>query len=403
MGKISAFKGSLIMLTTMFGVGVLSLPVAFMNAGWLVSTILFGIVGIVTFISLYSIAATAYYSKLEDPTFFSVCANANPVLGYLVDIFVILNGFLTAAIYICNISNWIKDSILPTVKINNAPLYLVTIGVLLVLFLPSMIDSIAVLQVASYLSISSFSYLLALTLVYPIFLKRAPSAEILSKGENLSKSVPPILFAFCCQVNMISVYNNLEKKSIVSIFQVAIYSIFMATVVYMTIGLVPYIMFGKDCNDNIITLINDITKTPCKSIMSTFDKNLISSKIAILAFCLVLSCSYCLMVNPCRTSIKNLTTSVFKVNLKKFDVIFRFAVSMSFAVVCFLITVFKIKLDLIMNLSAALGIVSICYIIPTIAYIMTRKKKNSLFVAVVANGFIGLAIMIYLLINVTKC
>ncbi|EPR79313.1 Transmembrane amino acid transporter [Spraguea lophii 42_110] len=399
MAKISTLSASTIMLTSMFGAGVLSFPESFNNAGYLITTIFIIFVGYLTVMSLYAIAMSARYTKKKNTTYAEICNHAHKILGVFTDIFSLLNSIAFSMIYIIFISKWIYSVISSTFNTSKISKSIIALITLVLLFFPASQKNIKAMKFISLASILSFLFLILLILYYAFTIKplKIPMNAV---GRSVGSGLSPLLLAFGAHSNMVNIYNNLKKRTSLSLFKVALYSTVAASILFFSIGFIPYILFKSKCNTDILTLLNDSNTIPCKAILNTWDKNLILPKMAIVEFCFVLSSSFCLQINPGRQSFTNLIERLNIKKIKEHTTIVRYCITLLYCLSSFLIVYFDINVNFVISLVCAIPLTSICYVFPSIAYYFVAEKRNMVFKLIMFNGILGVGIMIFLLVDI---
>ncbi|EQC28649.1 hypothetical protein SDRG_13526 [Saprolegnia diclina VS20] len=71
-----------------------------------------------------------------------------------------------------------------------------------------------------------------------------------SNGPNFMLSVPIVMFAFTCQVNVFSIYTELQRPCIRRMNKVVDRATTVSVLIYLTIGLVAYLAFGSSLTES---------------------------------------------------------------------------------------------------------------------------------------------------------
>ncbi|XBW37855.1 hypothetical protein QEN19_003431 [Hanseniaspora menglaensis] len=108
---------------------------------------------------------------------------------------------------------------------------------------------------------------------------------------NFLTSFPISVFAFTCQHNTFSIFNELHTPNFKNFIKIVTRAMFSALIIYLTVGTLGYLTFGELVESNIIKMYN------MKSLFNVLGR-----------FCIVVlvTLAYPLQMYPCRLSIYNI-------------------------------------------------------------------------------------------------
>ncbi|OWZ10088.1 Sodium-coupled neutral amino acid transporter [Phytophthora megakarya] len=115
----------------------------------------------------------------------------------------------------------------------------------------SMMKDISSLQFSSILGVLSIIFLVVAVAIRSIMYASAHGIPEdiswtidLSHGPNFMLSVPIVMFAFTCQVNVFSIYTELQRPCIRRMNKVVDRATLISFLIYLSIGVVAYLAFG---------------------------------------------------------------------------------------------------------------------------------------------------------------
>ena len=164
----------------------------------------------------------------------------------------------------------------------------------LVMFPLSLLEKINSLRFTSFFGVAAIFYLVFVTAYASITeLVVHGYAETWGKAPlfvpdlfSIVEAAPIVMFAFTCQVNVFSIYDELEKQSEKRMGQVTNGAITTCFVVYLGMGLFGFWHYGKDTEGNVL-----------KNAFPTNDPMVIASAVCIV---LTIVMAFPLVVFPCR-------------------------------------------------------------------------------------------------------
>ncbi|ELQ74648.1 Amino Acid/Auxin Permease (AAAP) Family [Trachipleistophora hominis] len=392
MGKnVSAIQGSILMMNTMFGVGVLYLPLIYYSLGWVQGLVLFVMVASVTALTMYLLGVAAIESEDPHPTYYSVCSRSFRFMGPCADIAILLCCFFCCMAYLTFITNTVHFEIKEAV-----PKPVITVIAAFLVFMLAVQKDLSSLKIASFVSVASIVYL-ACFVVY-VFVVNRENVTVLKFNKDYSTGVSGLLFALGCQQNMVAVYSQLKDGSRAGVLKVAIGATLMGGLLYMAIGLFGYFGFGEAATTNILRLLTDRDSDLCKMLLKRNSVNKYAIRACDWLFIVTLSCSFAFQSHPARVALNNILRKF--VGVKK-EVLasnkYRYIATGTYVALICIIACFQVDCDKIVAYIGATCNNAICYIMPALAFIGLVKRSTVLrpiAYAVVALGAIGMIYMV---------
>jgi len=270
--------------STILGAGMLGLPYAYANMGWLLGTVMIGICGAGGTTALFFLARCA--KKTTAPSsFYKVAIQATPKYAFLIDAIIAIKCFGVATSYLVVVGDLVPMAMLhmfPGSSGLHSRTLWVLVGFCIVAPL-SCLRSLDALRWTSGLSGIFLAFLLSLVVGYalPGLTGLDPCAASLqvAAGAELSDChgdrayvlvstaalhvMPIFVFGFACQQNSFAIVNELRNPTIARIDSVFVASIGTAVIVYIIMASAGYIAFGDTVKSNILVSYpnNGITST----------------------------------------------------------------------------------------------------------------------------------------------
>lgn len=114
------------------------------------------------------------------------------------------------------------------------------------------------------------------------------------------KSLPVFVFGFTCHQNLFAVHNELAKQTPFRMMKVVWSSIGIAAFVYLIVGSLGYVQFGRSVSSNLLSDFNQ---------SGSYD---LSITVGRLVFSILVLLSYPLQIHPCRVSLNKVYSSLLK-------------------------------------------------------------------------------------------
>lgn len=311
MGRATIRSGSINLLNTIIGAGILAMPYGLKNNGLLFGCILIIWSSLTSSMGLYLQNKVAKYTDQRGSvSYFSLSQLTYPNLSILFDSAILIKCFGVGVSYLVVIGD-LMPKIVESIGGENVPLdsilmarnFWITIFMIIIVTPLSYLKKLDSLKYTSILALFSVGYLICLVVAHYFSTTPtlAPSTDIvyhyigpISLKSTLS-SFPIFVFAYTCHQNMFAIINELKpndtdgsqtRQSNLIIRN----SISIACLSYLIVGVFGYLTFGNSVNANIITM---------------YSPNSISSLIGRLCIVIMVSLSFPLQCHPCRGSINH--------------------------------------------------------------------------------------------------
>jgi len=241
------------------GAGALSLPYAVSLCGIILGFILLLLGGLLTVYSIHlllhirSKTRLASYEDLATQAFSSKGA-------IFVEVNIILFCFGTCVAYIVTLS----DIICPVLELFlphsffTSRAFVVIALTIFVLFPISLIEKMSSLAFASFLGVFAIVYLVATVSAFSIDYSidygfpMLSASRLFKISEDVFVAIPIVMFAFTCQVNVFSIYTELQRPNIRRMTRVVKRSVGITFIIYCLIGLFGFLQFLDSTKDDIL-------------------------------------------------------------------------------------------------------------------------------------------------------
>ncbi|KAI5170711.1 hypothetical protein NEFER03_0170 [Nematocida sp. LUAm3] len=393
------------MVGSIMGSGVLNLPQSVEKSGYYLSGALLLTVASMSSFTLYQLVYCASKLSTSSPSYFLVCKHASPVLGYLADFCIGLQGLGVCFSYFLILKEWILklSGLYDLVTGNILYNFIFSIGLMV---LPSFMagqKDLKKLGFASILCTISVLYLSALVLLCASLslLIKTPEgvkiteglinsktgADVFSNRYNTSPSelfaaLSSYIFAMGCQQNMVSVFSMLEVPTVSKGTKVGIGGIAIASFVYFLVSNGGYFAGGLEQKTSILDVLENKNRAFYHKITSTIGPNFFYLiTLAKIAMSTVLFAGFAIQSHPARdaiiTFLKFGAKDTIQNNKRKTEIL---------VIACICIGILfgslsKIEYAFVMSLIGTTASCAITYILPCIAYLVF-PKKNTLFTGI---------------------
>lgn len=259
----SRFSCFLNLANTILGSGMLGMPYAIANTGWLFGSVLTLLCGYFSSLALHSLAMCALEVP-GDSSFFSVANNVMPTLSSLIDLAVALKCFGVATSYLI-----VMGDLMPEVmeqfggsSLSQSRELWVLVGFGIVAPL-SYLRSLDSLKFTSFLSLGFVFFLAALVVFYSSGVDgldpcrhagadcEGPTRPVEASLETL-RILPIFIFGFTCQQNIFAVVNELQDPTPRRVDSVIMSSIGCALAVYLVVACCGYFTYGSKLQSDIL-------------------------------------------------------------------------------------------------------------------------------------------------------
>lgn len=251
--------------STIVGAGLLGMPYAVSNAGWILGTFLLVSCGLLSAFGLHLLAACAIKHELPS-SFYSVAERAAPGWSWLVDVAIAIKCFGIATSYLIVIG----DSMPKAFRQLSAPWQLQdrSFCILLSLAILGPLSSMSNFDSLRYSSAASALMILAIVIVVVLFAVGIPQLDpcgdhdgycggetsLFAMGVSTVRMIPVYCFGFSCQQNTFGVVNELRNPTQRRLDQVFVGSVACAVCVYLVFAYAGYATFGDRLVADIITM-----------------------------------------------------------------------------------------------------------------------------------------------------
>ena len=266
--KASIFSSSINIINANIGSGVLGLPFAVENSGWLMGILLFVVFAFMSTFAfqLLMSVGSCYVFKDKVASYAIVCNDIAPRLQILIDLFVVFGYTLTCTTYLIIIGDYMplvaqqltnmdadSDNIL-----NKRAFWI--FAFLICLIIPTtMLKKLDHLRFSSMISVLCFIYIMFIAIVYALVdgfdieddnvgqIKMFPTSTF-----SFFESAPLYIFAYGGHPLAFILTNELENPTLKRINITLMNAFSFVTMVYAVVGLCGYFTFGDATKTNIL-------------------------------------------------------------------------------------------------------------------------------------------------------
>ena len=363
--------------STIIGAGILGLPYAFSQFGWILGLISLSLTGLSSAFSLILLSLCA--KQVGKPASFHTVAEMTiPKLSFLIDGAVAIKCWGVATSYIIIIGDLMPVFCIQTEC--NSIFHQRNVWITIAFFIISPLccfHSMDALKYTSSLSIIGILLVVILVILYSIpnngsipNLNPCPTPDLcgevkaLNLGLHSLKVFPIFVFGFTCQQNIFTIVNEMALPTPGRINSVITASIGSSYIIYIIIAICGFITFGDKVASDL--LIN-------------FPLNAVSS-FARVCISLVVLLHYPLQLNPARKCILSILKNVDNEDELQPNIYFR---KYCFVTLTFLLSSFGVALStndlgIMMSLVGATGSTMVSYILPGAFYYYLHRRDNTI-------------------------
>lgn len=402
---LTPFQAMFPIIGSIMGAGVLNLPQSVEKSGYLLSGPILLCVAAMSGFTLYQLVFCAKQLNTKSLSYFEVCNNAFPALGYAAEACIGAQGLGVCFVYFLILKDWIskflnieqnvKDSLLTNLLFSAA-----------VLVIPAVLAAqkdLRKLGFASILCTISVLYLSVVVLSCGLISVLAPAPAGVAKHSDLHattsspvslfKAAFEYIFAIGCQQNMVRVYSLLERKTVAGGLKAGLGAVAVAALVFFLVSNGGYLAGGNGQTASILDVLEDQSRpfyAIAVNLLGTKFFHLIT--LAKLGMIIVLFAGYPLQMHPTRDSILTFAKLGAKPyierNLRQVEIMTTTVVSL----LIFLGSLTKVNYSYVMKIIAATASCYIMYLLPSLAYLYS-SKKTKLFTAI-SSGILLLSLTI---------
>lgn len=375
MGKkeASIFSSMMNLSNTILGAGLLGLPFAISKTGFILSFILFIIMGILSFIGL-NLSCSAAKIKDRNASYYTLADLSVPRAKKIVDFAVAVKCFGVGTSYFVVIGD-----LMPAVMQEFLPSNLkcgvlsdrhlwIFIFSLLFIFPIVRLNKMDALRFTSIIAVLCFGYV---TLIVVLFAFNVLNSGINNddggKGKlsafpesgeimDFLRVIPIYIFAFTCHQNSFTITNELKKNTLNRLNIVILNSLLLCIIIYCIVGYSGYFSYGS---------------LVCGDILESYP-NIIAVAIVRILLAIALAWSYPLQLHPCR---KCLTSLMFDTIPDKLDKKKFYILTYSITLSSFAISMVVENLSVVLEFVGSIGSPIISFILPGLFYYKMTDPK----------------------------
>lgn len=303
MGTATIRSGSINLLNTIIGAGILAMPFGLKSNGLAFGVCLIVWSSLTSAFGLYLQNKVSKYTRQQGAvSYFSLCQLTYPQLSVIFDGAIAIKCFGVGVSYLVVIGD-LMPKIMESLNVHDDSLYMernfwITLFMVCMVVPLSLLKKLDSLKYTSVVALFSVVYLICLVVEHYVA-DTLPERVVdlvgpVSWKQTLS-SFPIFVFAYTCHQNMFAIINELkaseEAGSRTRQANIIIRNaILVACASYLVVGVIGYLTFGNAVNANIITMY------PRDSVLSLIGR---------LCIVIMVSLLYPLQCHPCRGSVNH--------------------------------------------------------------------------------------------------
>lgn len=303
MGRATIRSGSINLLNTIIGAGILAMPYGLKSNGLIFGALLVVWSSLTSAFGLYLQNKVAKYTQQQHAvSYFSLCQLTYPQLSVIFDGAIAIKCFGVGVSYLVVIGD-LMPKIMESAGVAELSVWMQR-NVWITVFMVAMVAPLSYLKKLDSLKYTSvvalFSVVYLICLVIGHYVSDTIDGREIDVVGPVSwrltlLSFPIFVFAYTCHQNMFAIINELsaDEKDGLTTRQANIIirnAIVTACCSYLVVGILGYLTFGNAVNANIITM---------------YPKNSVPSLIGRLCIVVMVSLSFPLQCHPCRGSINH--------------------------------------------------------------------------------------------------
>ncbi|PSK41302.1 hypothetical protein C7M61_000983 [Candidozyma pseudohaemuli] len=304
MGRATIKSGSINLLNTIIGAGILAMPYGLRANGIIFGSFLIAWSSLTSAFGLYLQNKVAKYTQQQNAvSYFSLCQLTYPQLSVVFDGAIAIKCFGVGVSYLVIIGD-LMPKIMELLKVDEDSWWMernlwITLFMVLMVAPLSYLKKLDSLKYTSVIALFSVVYLMCLVIEHYI-VDDLPNRVIDVVGPKLLRltlsSFPIFVFAYTCHQNMFAIINELEPSETSGSQtrqgnMIIRNAISVACASYLLVGIIGYLTFGNKVDANIITM---------------YPKDSIPSLIGRLCIVVMVSLSFPLQCHPCRGSVNHI-------------------------------------------------------------------------------------------------
>lgn len=241
--------------SAILGAGCLALPFCFQLCGVFASGVLLLVAMVAANYSIQLLCRcrdATCLSSYEDLATFCF----GPCMAVFVELNIILFCFGCCVAYVMaagDILSVVAAQYLPSLLADRVTIMIVFVACVM---LPiSFVETLGALRYASLFGVGAIVFLVGATVVESLRnfgLHNGAELFKVPTGTELLTAMPIVFFAFNCQVNIFSIYTELQRPSIAHMSRVVRWAMATCFLLYFTIGFFGYAQFGENTQANVL-------------------------------------------------------------------------------------------------------------------------------------------------------
>ncbi|PVH17478.1 uncharacterized protein CXQ87_000364 [Candidozyma duobushaemuli] len=267
MGRATIKSGSINLLNTIIGAGILAMPYGLRANGIIFGSFLIAWSSLTSAFGLYLQNKVAKYTQQQNAvSYFSLCQLTYPQLSVVFDGAIAIKCFGVGVSYLVIIGD-LMPKIMESLKVDEDSWWMernlwITLFMVLMVAPLSYLKKLDSLKYTSLIALFSVVYLMCLVIEHYI-VDDLPNRVIDVVGPKSLRSTlssfPIFVFAYTCHQNMFAIINELEPSEISGSQtrqgnMVIRNAISVACASYLLVGIIGYLTFGNKVDANIITM-----------------------------------------------------------------------------------------------------------------------------------------------------
>ena len=303
-------------LNTILGSGMLAMPSAIASVGFVPGALVICLFGYASFFGLHLLAKCAVYTGRHS-SFNAISRLTYPNAAIFFDFAIAIKCFGVAVSYLIIVGDLMPQAMLNMFDIDESHLFAnrrFWISCCMAIVVPfSFLRRLDSLKYTSFIALTAIVYIFMLVIFFFFDSARISQGEthVFEPHWSFFARLPIFVFAFTCHQNLFSVYNELKDNSQKRINLVTGLSEGISTVIYLTVGLLGYAMYGDEAKSNILlnskwrgmelSLMIDISHPTCVCSDQIVPSSILVT-IARLLMTMLVVFSYALQCHPSRAS-----------------------------------------------------------------------------------------------------
>lgn len=364
------FSGSLNLIKTIMGTGMLCLPAAFQAIGVIPAFLMLFLAAFLSAFGLYLLTRSVERVGGRDVEFATLSKATYPRLSPLFDLAIFLKCIGVAIGYLVVVGNLVPQLMasLTTNRLLLNPatwMTLTSFAIAPIIFMPKM-DS---LKYTSFLGMLSVVYMVGLASI--LFLVTPNPSGVWSNvklyeplGREYIKNFSVFVFSFTCHQNMLPIQNESKRNSSLAMSRVISVCVGMAFVMYMIFAVSSYAVFGgpgKVIDANLITVYPQVG---FPYVLARF------------LYVFLVIFSFPLQTFPARTSALKLFAYFYPRFTDRRQNILYASITTSMLVSVWLMAITGLDLRIVLRVVGSTAGPTLCYLLPSLFWLKLEERRQ---------------------------